>query len=166
MSVDSYMERLSASKWKTSLGKALVEGLKIANDYEEFAPAAHVLKGAVTFGSLLLNPDSSLENLQKECDALYSKLEKLTSSVTSSDQNPKLKERVGNKLKSKIEKIEEKMADPPNEIYSDFEKANAELEKIRSELIEANETFEKDITPIKDLINKTYSSVSDQGYKV
>ena len=33
------LEKLSASEWKTPLGKALVEGKKIANDYGAF----HVL---------------------------------------------------------------------------------------------------------------------------
>ena len=74
--------------------------------------------------------------------------------------------RLRKNLKAKIDKIEEKMANPPDEIYSDFEKINAELEEIRSELIENNESFEKDIAPIKDVIVKTFSSVSDQGYKV
>ena len=162
MYVDCYIERLSASEWKTSLGKSLVEGLKIAKDYENFAPAAHVLKGAVAFGSLLLNPDSSLENLQRERDKLNSDLEK----INLSNLKPKPKAILEKSKRAKIDILDEKIANPPEEISTDLEKANAELEEIRSELIGANETFEKDITPIKDLIAKTYSSVSDQGYKV
>ena len=166
MSVDCSLERLSAcaSEWKTSLGKALVECQKIANDYEKFAPGSQVLKEAIAFGSLLLNPDSSLENLQRERKKLNSNLEKIT--LSSENQKLKAVERLTKRLKAKISDLDLKIANPPEEISSDFEKINTEVEEIKSEIMEGNESIEQEIAPIKDVITKTIHSVSDQGYKV
>ena len=127
-----------------------------------FPPGASVLKGAIALGSLLLNPDSSLENLQRNRDQLNYNLEK----IKLSNQNPKLKAILEKSLRVKIDILDEKIANPPEEIFTDFEKINEELEKIRSELIVANASIDEDISTIKDVIAKTFSSVSDQGYKV
>ena len=123
-----------------------------------FPPGASVLKGAIALGSLLLNPDSSLENLQRNRDQLNYNLEK----INLSNQNPKLKAILEKSLRVKIDILDEKIANPPEEIFTDFEKINEELEKIRSELIVANANIDEDISTIA----KTFSSVSDQGYKV
>ena len=161
-SVDRSLEKISTCQWETSLGKALVDGVKIANAYEKFEPGASILRGAIAFGALLLNPESSLENLEKERDNLKFKLEK----ITLSDQKPKLKELLGNKLKTKIDKLDEKIADPPNEISSDYEKINSQLEEIISGVVDDYKQFEKKKFPLSDVVIKTYNFVSDQGYKV
>ena len=161
-SVHRSLEKISACQWKTSLGKALVDGEKIANGYEKFEPGASILRGAIAYGALLLNPESSLENLQKERDNLKYKLEK----ITLSDQKPKLKEMLGNKLKTKIDKLDEKIADPPNEISSDYEKINSQLEEIISGFVDDYKQFDKQISPLNDVVIKTFKFVSDQGYKV
>ena len=64
-----------------------------------FPPGASVLKGAIALGSLLLNPDSSLENLQRNRDQLNYNLEK----IKLSNQNPKLKAILEKSLRVKID---------------------------------------------------------------
>ena len=162
MSVDCSLERLNATEWKTLYGKALVGLKKIANDYENFAPGARLFKGAVAVGSLMLDPESSPEYLQKKRENLNSKLEK----IALSRQNTKLKAVAAKNSKIKMDKIDKKISNPPEEISTDFLRVNADFEHIRSEFIKENESFEKDIAPIKDVIAKTFSSVSDQGFKV
>ena len=80
-----------------------------------------------SFGSGLLNPEPSLQDLKKQLDALNIGTESISTDSAS------VRSIIEESMKKEIEKLEGKIANPPSEIRSD-------IEKIKSEMAERNST--------------------------
>ena len=64
--VEEGLEKVRAKPWAEPLGKALRVSGKIAGAVEGLLPGANIIGGALSFGATLLNPEPSLEDLQRE----------------------------------------------------------------------------------------------------
>ena len=64
--VDEALEKVRAKPWAEPLGKALQASSKIVGAVDGFVPGANVIGGALSFGATLLNPEPSVEDLQKQ----------------------------------------------------------------------------------------------------
>ena len=64
--VNDSLEKVRERPWAIQLGKALETSSKVVGAVEDFVPGAKLIGGALSFGATLLNPDNSVEDLQKE----------------------------------------------------------------------------------------------------
>ena len=64
--VDEALDKVRAKPWAEPLGKALQASSKIVGAVDGFVPGANVIGGALSFGATLLNPEPSVEDLQKQ----------------------------------------------------------------------------------------------------
>ena len=80
------LEKVRAKPWAEPLGKALRISGKIAGAVEGLVPGANIIGGALSFGATLLNPEATLEDLQRELK------EARISSTKSSNEISKMKD--------------------------------------------------------------------------
>ena len=64
--VNDSLEKVRERPWAIQLGKALETSSKVVGAVEDFVPGAKLIGGALSFGATLLNPENSMEDLQKE----------------------------------------------------------------------------------------------------
>ena len=64
--VDESLEKVRAKPWASPLGKALQASSKVVGAVEGFVPGASIIGGALAFGATLLNPEPSVDDLQKQ----------------------------------------------------------------------------------------------------
>ena len=113
-----------------------------------------------SFGSGLLNPEPSLQDLKKQLDALNIGTESISTDSAS------VRSIIEESMKKEIEKLEGKIANPPLEIRSDFEKIKLEMVDTMKEVQQNNECILNEVSSIKDITSKTFSLVTDIRYKV
>ena len=63
-------------------------------------------------------------------------------------------------------KIEGKMANPPSEVRTDFDKIQSEMLNMMDDIQENNNYIAAEIAQIKDVTNRTFNLVTDIRYKV
>merc|ERR1711962_264710 len=73
--VDESLEKVRSKSWATPLGKALEVSSKVVGAVDGFLPGANIIGGALAFGATLLNPEPSMEDLQKELRYIKALLE-------------------------------------------------------------------------------------------
>ena len=59
------LEEVRLKPWAKPLSSALRAGAFAAKNLEGFVPGASILEGALSFGASILNPETTLEDLQK-----------------------------------------------------------------------------------------------------
>ena len=69
-------------------------------------------------------------------------------------------------MEEHIKKIEDKMANPPSEIRTDFDKIQSEMLNMMDNIQENNDYIAAEIAQIKDVTNRTFNLVTDIRYKV
>ena len=59
------LEEVRGRPWAKPLSSALRIGSRVVKNLEGFVPGASILEGALSFGASILNPETTLEGLQK-----------------------------------------------------------------------------------------------------
>ena len=151
-SVDKSLEKVQKKPWAEPLGQALAITGKIVNGCGSFIPGAGIIGGALSFGSGLLSPEPSLQDLKKQLDGIKS------ISTDNADARSFMEER--------IKELERKIANPPSETRSDFEKIKLEMVDTMKEIHQNNDCILNEVSSIKDITSKTFNLVTDIRYKV
>ena len=145
-SVDKSLEKVQKKTWAEPLGKSLAVTGKIVNGCGSFIPGAGIIAGALSFGSGLLNPEPSLQDLKKQLDALNIGIESISTDNAS--------------VRSIIEESMKK------EIRSDIEMIKLEMGDTMKEIQQNNDCIINEVSSIKDVTSKTFNLVTDIRYKV
>ena len=159
-SVDKSLEKVQKKTWAEPLGKSLAITGKILNGCGSFIPGAGIIGGALSFGSGLLNPEPSLQDLKKQRDDLNIGIQSI------SYDNATVRSFMEESMKKEIEKLEGKIANPPSEIRSDIEKIKLEMVDTMKEIQQNNDCILNEVSSIKDITSKTFNLVTDIRYKV
>ena len=159
-SVDKSLDKVQKKTWAEPLGKTLATTGKIVKGCGSFIPGAGIIAGALSFGSGLLNPEPSLKDLKKQLDDLNIGIQSISA------DNATTRSFIEESMKKEIEKLEGKIANPPLEIRSDFEKIKLEMVDTMKEVQQNNECILNEVSSIKDITSKTFSLVTDIRYKV
>ena len=107
--VEEGLERVRAKPWAEPLGKALEVTRKIVESVEGFVPGANIIGGALSFGATLLNPEPSVDDLQKQLREIKDTIEGSSNSVMVLA------------LEKASQELEEKIAHPVGEIKVEFQ---------------------------------------------
>ena len=148
------LEKVRAKPWASPLGKALEVSSKVVGAVEGFVPGANIIGGALSFGATLLNPPTSMEDLQKELRDIKATLEGTSS-------------RAGKLALEKVQlELEERIANPIGEVKTEIGEVTAEMKRVFVEIGKSHKTISDDISGVKDVTNKTFSVVVDHRFKV
>ena len=145
---------MRAKRWASPLGKALEVSSKVVGAVEGFVPGANIIGGALAFGATLLNPEPSMEDLQKELRDIKATLEATNSrAITQALEKAQLE-------------LEERIAHPVGEVKTEVGEITAEMKRVFVEIGKTHKTISDEISGVKDVINKTYMVVVDHRFKV
>ena len=152
--VDEGLERVRAKSWAEPLGKALKVSGKIVGAVEGLVPGANIIGGALSFGATLLNPEPTVEDLQKELRDIKVAIQESTTVAAS-----KALERAQHDLEFKI-------AHPVGEIKMEFVEVKAELDRLFKQVGDSGAKISNEMSRMKDIISQTYHLVADNRFKV
>ena len=152
--VDESLEKVRAKPWASPLGKALEVSSKVVGAVEGFVPGANIIGGALAFGATILNPEPSMEDLQKELRDIKGILKGTNS-------------RAAQQALEKVQlELEEKITHPIGEVKIQFQDLRGDMKGILVEIRESNKNNSDLISGIRDVINKTFLVVVDTRFKV
>ena len=154
--VDKSLEKVRKKPWAEPLGMTMNVTGKIVNACSNFIPGAGIIAGALSCGASLLNPEPSLQELQKQLNEVTNVLKSVSMENTTTRSV----------MEDHIKKIEDKMANPPSEIRTDFDKIQSEMLNMMENIQENNDYIAAEIAQIKDVTNRTFNLVTDIRYKV
>jgi hypothetical protein len=153
--VSEGLEKVRAKPWAEPLGKALQVSGKIVGSCGNFVPGAGIIGGALSFGATLLNPEPSLQDLQKDLKEIQTML------ADGAQTNVMIKA-----LQKEQKDIEDKINNPAGEIRADFEEVKGEMKSMFKKAGEFSDCIAGDMSKMKDKISQTFHVVADQRYKV
>ena len=159
-SVDESLQKVRKKPWAEPLGKAMNITGMVVSKCENFIPGAGIISGALSFGSSLLNPEPTLQELKKQLDDLNECLK------TISTDNDTIRSIMENAMRQEIQKLEEKIANPCSELRSDFDSIKSEMLSMKKQVQQNNNFITKEVSHIKDVTRKTFNLVTDIRYKV
>jgi len=151
--VEEGLEKVRAKPWAQPLGKALEVSGKIVGAVEGLVPGANIIGGALSFGATLLNPQPTVEDLQKE-------LRDIKLAIQESTTKAALKA-----LETAQQDLEFKIAHPIGEIKMEFAEVKAELDKLFKEVGDSHPRISNELSRLKDTISRTYHLVADNRFK-
>ena len=149
------LARIQEKSWAEPLGKGFGVGAKIVDCMGSFVPGAGILGGAMALGASLLNPEPSIEDLQKDLQDIKEQL--------SDDSLSRALVRALQKEKSELE---ERIENPVGELKTSFDEVKTEMRKIFKSIEEENLALSEDISRMKDVISQTFLLVADVKYRV
>ena len=149
------LARIQEKSWAEPLGKGLGVGAKIVDCMGSFVPGAGILGGAMALGASLLNPEPSMEDLQKDLQDIKEQL---------SDDS--LSRALVRALQKETRELEERIENPVGELKTSFDEVKTEMRKIFKSIEEDNLALSEDISQLKDVISQTFLLVADIKYKV
>ena len=152
--VEESLEKVRSKSWAEPLGKALQVSGKIVGAVEGFVPGANIIGGALSFGATLLNPEPSIEDLQKELRDIKEEIRRSGSQAAV------------RALEREQHDLEYKIAHPPDEIKKEFDEVKIAMKKMVKEVEHTNDGMTEQMTRMKDLICRTFEIVVDIRYKV
>ena len=155
-SVEKSLERIQEKSWAEPLGKAMGTTGSIIKGCGSFIPGVGIVGGALSFGSTLLNPQPSLQDLETQLGDLKAGLELISSENVS----------IRRALEDSMKTLQEKIENPPSEIRSDFDEIKSEMQDIMTNIQQNNDCITNEIASIKDITSKTFNLVTDIRYKV
>ena len=150
--VDEALEKVRAKPWAEPLGKALQASSKIVGAVDGFVPGANVIGGALSFGATLLNPEPSVEDLQKQ-------LREIKQIIESSTHPTSI-------LEKAMRELEDKIANTVGEIRKEFGGIRMEMREILQKEVEVHKGTSEEVSRLKDLVGKTFHIVVDSRFKV
>ena len=127
---------------------------KIVGAVDGFVPGAKILGGALAFGSTLLNPEPTPQELQEQLRQI-----KATIDGTSN-------EFVAQTLEKVQMELEDKISNPIGEIKVEFAEVRADMKRIFSEVGESSKKMELEMSKLRDLVSQTFQIVVDTRFKV
>merc|ERR1711962_682393 len=151
--VDESLEKVKAKSWASPLGKALEVSSKVVGAVEGFVSGANIIGGALAFGATLLNPEPSMEDLQKELRDIKATLEATNSRAIIQALE-----------KAQLE-LEERIAHPIGEVKTEIGEVTAEMKRVFVEIGKSHKTISDEISGVKDVTNKTFLVVVDHRFK-
>ena len=154
--VNAGIKKVQAQPWASPLGEALEVTGAIFETCGEFVPGLGLLGGALSVAGTLLNPDTSNDELQKELREMKTVL------TTMSKENAVS----WSMIQENIQKLEDRIANPPAEIRTDFDNIRAEMMAVLEDINKDSAQTAQEVASIKDIITKTYNLVVDVRYKV
>ena len=152
--VEEGLEKVRSKPWAEPLGKALQVSGKIVGTVEGFVPGVNIIGGALSFGATLLNPEPTIEDLQKELRDIKEDISRSTSQAAV------------RALENEKRDLENKIAHPPEEIKKEFGEVKIAIKSILKEVEHSNDGMTEEMTGMKDLIGRTFKMVQDIRYKV
>ena len=152
--VEEGLEKVRAKPWAEPLGKALEVTGKIVGAVDGFVPGANIIGGALSFGATLLNPEPSVEDLQKQ-------LKEIKDTIEGSSNTAMI-----DALEKAKEELEDKIAHPVGEIKVEFEDVRANMEKVFKEVGALDKKMTREMSQMRDLISQTFHIVLDHRFKV
>ena len=152
--VEEGLEKVRAKPWAEPLGKALEVTGKIVESVEGFVPGANIIGGALSFGATLLNPEPSVDDLQKQ-------LREIKDTIEGSSNTAIILA-----LEKAQHEVEEKIAHPVGEIKVEFQEVRLELRRMFKAVEDFDKRMTEEILQMKDLISRTYHIVVDTRFKV
>ena len=152
--VEEGLEKVRAKPWAEPLGKALEVTGKIVGAVDGFVPGANIIGGALSFGATLLNPEPSVEDLQKQLQEIKDTIEG-SSNIAMIDALERAKE-----------ELEDKIAHPVGEIKVEFEEVRANMERVFKEVGALDKKMTREMSQMRDLISQTFHIVLDHRFKV
>ena len=152
--VDEGLERVRAKSWAEPLGKALKVSGKIVGAVEGLVPGANIIGGALSFGATLLNPEPTVEDLQKELREIKVAIRESTTAAAS------------RALEREQHDLEFKIAHPVGEIKMEFVEVKAELDRLFKQVGDSGAKISNEVSRMKDVISQTYHLVADNRFKV
>ena len=150
--VDEALDKVRAKPWAEPLGKALQASSKIVGAVDGFVPGANVIGGALSFGATLLNPEPSVEDLQKQ-------LREIKQIIESSTHPTSI-------LEKAMQELEDKIANPVGEIRKEFGGIREEMREILRREVEVHKGTSEEVSELKDLVGQTFHIVVDSRFKV
>ena len=111
-SVDKSLEKVRKKPWAEPLGKAMSITGKIVSECGNFIPGAGIIGGALSFGSSMLNPEPTMEELKKQLDEVNEGMKSI------STENAMIRGLMEKSMRQEIQKLEDKIANPCSEILS------------------------------------------------
>ena len=159
-SVDESLEKVRKKPWAEPLGKAMSITGELVSEYGNFIPGAGIIGGALSFGSSMLNPEPTMEELKKQKDEVNEGLERI------SEENVTIRGIIENSMRQEIQKLEDKISNPCSEIRSDFDSIKSEMLLMKNEVKQNNHFIAREVAQIKDVTSKTFNLVTDIRYKV
>ena len=152
--VEEGLEKVRSEPWAEPLGKALEVSGKIVGAVESFVPGANIIGGALSFGATLLNPEPSIQDLQKELQDIKEEIRRSASQAAV------------RALEKEQRDLENKIANPPEEITKEFGEVKIAMKRMLKEVEHLNDGMSDQTTRMKDLISRTFQIVADIRYKV
>ena len=152
--VEEGLEKVRAKPWAEPLGKALEVTGKIVGAVDGFVPGANIIGGALSFGATLLNPEPSVDDLQKQ-------LREIKDTIEGSSNTAMILA-----LEKAKEELEDKIAHPVGEIKVEFEEVRANMERVFKEVGALDKKMAGEMSQMRDLISQTFHIVVDTRFKV
>ena len=152
--VEEGLEKVRAKPWAEPLGKALEVTGKIVGAVDGFVPGANIIGGALSFGATLLNPEPSVEDLQKQ-------LREIKDTIEGSSNTAMIVA-----LERAKEELEDKIAHPVGEIKVEFEEVRTNLKRVFKEVGALDKKMTREMSQMRDLISQTFHIVLDHRFKV
>ena len=152
--VEEGLEKVRAKPWAEPLGKALEVTGKIVGAVDGFVPGANIIGGALSFGATLLNPEPSVEDLQKE-------LREIKDTIEGSSNTAMILA-----LERAKDELEDKIAHPVGEIKVEFEEVRTSLRRVFKEVGALDKKMTREMSQMRDLISQTFHVVLDHRFKV
>ena len=153
--VKNGLEKIQSKSWAEPLGKGLAVGAKISSGLETFVPGAGILGGALAFGASLLNPEPTVEDLQKDLQDIKLMLQDQTKSRAAVRA-----------LQREQVDLEERIAKPVGEIKENLKQVQLEMRTLCICVEKNNRKISDDLSKLRDIINQTYLLVADVRYRV
>ena len=152
--VDEALEKVRAKPWVEPLGKALQATSKIVEAVDGFVLGANVIGGALSFGATLLNPEPSVEDLQKELREIKDTLQGTSSTA------------IILALERAKKEVEDKIANPVGEIWKELGGIRVEMRDILQKEAEVHKGMSDEVSKLEDLVSKNFHIVVDSRFKV
>ena len=153
--VEEGLEKVRAKPWATPLGQALAVSGKIVGAVDGFVPGANIIGGALSFGATLLNPEPTVDEMQKELKEITAELRRGTSTKS-----------IIQVLEKHQQELEEKLANPVGEIRVEFKEVRADMKRVFFEVGELNKKMTEEMAKMRDQISQILHVVIDSRFKV
>ena len=147
------LAKIQEKSWAEPLGKGLAVGAQIVDTMGSFVPGAGILGGAMALGASLLNPEPSMEDLQKDLQEIKMQLD-----------DDSLSRALVRALQKEKRELEERIENPVGELKTSFDEVKTEMKMIVQSIEEENLALSEDISRMKDVISQTLLLVADGAH--
>ena len=156
--IQDAISRVRSTEWAQPVGRALGTTAKIVDCVGDFIPGAGFLGGALKLGAELLDPATTMDDLQSDLTGIKDDLKK-------GNELSARAIRALEKEKAEVEASIAQLGKTQTEIRSDIQEVQEDVQMGFSMMARDLKCLEKDVSEIKDKIRATYDIVCDIQYK-